>query len=164
MIVSFWKNFCFQLLSNAMALSASKSVMPSKGLVRMKCGNWESSITYSSSMMTYRASWAAFSNSQNSISMPLLCLESRLLSLGPMVDDQLALTTDGVMSITRPGRCRVAHMSCIASRPRYFHEDTITISTWVASMIRFNYSTAWGSKMDPCSSRHGSPFEISKSW
>ena len=41
-----------------MALLTRSAVMPSYGLVRMKCGSCESCITYSSSIITYRpSSW-----------------------------------------------------------------------------------------------------------
>ena len=41
-----------------MVLLARSAVMPSYGLVRMKCGSCESCITYSSSIITYRpSSW-----------------------------------------------------------------------------------------------------------
>ena len=78
--------------------------------------------------MTYRASAKVFSKSQKSISIPLLCLTSRPKSSRSIFDDQLALTIDGVMSITRPGNCLFVHMSCIASNPRYFQDESITIS------------------------------------
>ena len=63
----------FYSFSIEMALFACSSVIPSYGLVKMKCGNWESRITYSSSIITYRISCFAYLDSHEAISTPLFC-------------------------------------------------------------------------------------------
>ena len=42
-------------------------------------------------------------------------------------------------------------------QPKYFHDDSTTISAWVASMIRCNCLTEAGSKNAPCLSCQGLP-------
>lgn len=78
-------------------------------------------MTYSSSMMTYRVSLFAWSDSQDAISIPLQCPIVGSRSLRLAVSSQLSLTVEGVMSITRPGIFRACHICCMASSPRCFH-------------------------------------------
>ena len=55
-----------------MALLVRSAVMPSYGLVRMKCGSCESCITYSSSIITYRPSSWRLSAIHDAISTMIL--------------------------------------------------------------------------------------------
>ena len=55
-----------------MVLLARSAVMPSYGLVRMKCGSCESCITYSSSIITYRPSSWRLSAIHDAISTMIL--------------------------------------------------------------------------------------------
>ena len=55
-----------------MALLARSAVMPSYGLVRMKCGSCESCITYSSSIIAYRPSSWRLSAIHDAISTMIL--------------------------------------------------------------------------------------------
>ena len=81
--------------------------------------------------MTYRVLWLAWSDSHEAISMPLQCPGVVAVSSNPAESSQLSLTDDGVTSMTRPGKLRAAHISCIASSPRYFHDDSITMAASV---------------------------------
>ena len=119
----------FYSFSIEMALFACSSVIPSYGLVKMKCGNWESRITYSSSIITYRISCFAYLDSHEAISTPLFLPSN-----------------DGVISIIVPGKFRTFHNSFIASNPRYFQDDSTTMSASVASISLFNCFTALWSK------------------
>ena len=119
----------FYPLRIEIALLACSSVIPSYGLVKMKCGTWESRITYSSSIITYRISCFAYLDSHEAISTPLFLPSN-----------------DGVISFIFPGKFRTFHNSFIASNPRYFQDDSTTMSASVASMSLFNCFTALWSK------------------
>lgn len=139
------------------AVFATSSVMPSYsyGLVRMKCGSSESSITYSSSMTTYRVFLSVLSDNQDAISRPLQCPMAESMSSRLTVSNQLSPTFEGVMSMTCPGIFLTCHISWMASSPRYFHDDSITMSACVASIISFRCFTALGSKK-----RHAYPATV----
>ena len=132
-----------------MALLARSPVMPSYGLVRMKCGSCESCITYSSSIITYRPSSWRLSAIHDAISTPFHWVCAGFISSRLALSSMLSVAEDGVTSITLPGMFLSLHICCIASNPRYFHDDSITISALVSSTILFSSATVSGSKKDP---------------
>lgn len=78
-----------------MALLARSAVMPSYGLVRMKCGSCESCITYSSSIITYRPSSWRLSAIHDAISTPFHWVCAGFISSRLALSSMLSVAEDG---------------------------------------------------------------------
>lgn len=78
-------------------------VIPSYGLVKIKLGSWDSIITYSSSIITYFASFLSLSINHDAISIPFDIFISISDSERFNSSKYLSLIKDGVISITFPG-------------------------------------------------------------
>ena len=91
--------------------------MPSYGLINMKYGNCESSIIYSSSIITYLKSCVSYLDNHEAISIPLQCYIEGYIFSKSFESKYSSLIVDGVISIILPGRFLTSHNSFIASNP-----------------------------------------------